>query len=107
VPDPELSIAEGALVPWSVGNSTYYESVIQAIADRYEIDVDKPWRELTEEQQNLFLYGTDGDKVMSRTETGWAAGAPTCWPSRASSRVSSAATRRPTRRASASGSRST
>src|SRR5213083_398841 len=63
VPDPELSISEGALVPWSVGNSTYYESVIQAIADRYEIDIDKPWRELTEEQQNLFLYGTDGDKV--------------------------------------------
>ncbi len=63
VPDPELSIAEGALVPWSVGNSTYYESVIQAIADRYEIDVDKPWRDLTEEQQNLFLFGTNGDKV--------------------------------------------
>ena len=63
VPDPELSIAEGALVPWSVGNSTYYESVIQAIADRYEIDIDKPWRELTDEQQNLFLYGTSGDKV--------------------------------------------
>jgi excinuclease ABC subunit A len=63
VPDPELSVAEGALVPWSVGNSTYYESVIQAIADRYEIDVDKPWRELGEEQQNLFLYGTNGDKV--------------------------------------------
>jgi excinuclease ABC subunit A len=63
VPDPDLSISEGALVPWSVGNSTYYESVVQAIADRYEIDVDKPWRKLTEEQQNLFLYGTDGDKV--------------------------------------------
>jgi excinuclease ABC subunit A len=63
VPDPELSISEGALVPWSVGNSTYYESVIQAIADRYEIDVDKPWRELAEEQQSLFLFGTDGDKV--------------------------------------------
>jgi excinuclease ABC subunit A len=63
VPDPELSIGEGALVPWSVGNSTYYESVVQAIADRYEIDVDKPWRELTEEEQNLFLYGTGGDKV--------------------------------------------
>jgi excinuclease ABC subunit A len=63
VPDPELSISEGALVPWSVGNSTYYESVIQAIADRYEIDIDKPWRDLTEEQQNRFLYGTDGDKV--------------------------------------------
>jgi excinuclease ABC subunit A len=63
VPDPDLSIAEGALVPWSVGNSTYYESVIQAIADRYEVDIDAPWRDLAEEQQNLFLYGTNGDKV--------------------------------------------
>jgi excinuclease ABC subunit A len=63
VPDPQLSIAEGALVPWSVGNSTYYESVVQAIADRYEIDVDKPWRELSEEEQSLFLHGTNGDKV--------------------------------------------
>ena len=50
-------------MPWSVGNSSFYESVIQAIADRYEIDLDTPWDELTEEQQNLFLYGTDGDKI--------------------------------------------
>ena len=63
VPDPELSIAEGALVPWSVGGSSFYESVIQAVADRYEIDLDTPWNELTEAQQRLFLYGTDGDRV--------------------------------------------
>ncbi len=63
VPDPTVSIAEGALVPWSVGNSTFYESVIQAIADRYEIDLDAPWQRLTEQQQNLFLYGTNGDRV--------------------------------------------
>ena len=36
-PTRRLSISEGALVPWSVGNSGFYESVIQAIADRYEI----------------------------------------------------------------------
>jgi excinuclease ABC subunit A len=63
VPDPELSIGEGALVPWSVGGSSFYESVIQAIADRYEIDLDTPWCELSEEQQNRFLYGTGGDRV--------------------------------------------
>jgi excinuclease ABC subunit A len=63
VPDPMLSIGEGALVPWSLGSTNYYESVIQAIADRYEIDLDKPWCELSEEQQNLFLYGTNGDRV--------------------------------------------
>jgi excinuclease ABC subunit A len=63
VPDPSLSISEGALVPWSVGSSSYYESIIQAIAERYEIDVDKPWQDQTEEQQNLFLFGTNGDKI--------------------------------------------
>src|SRR5205809_5837367 len=49
VPDPTLSLSEGALVPWSVGNSTFYESVIQAIADRYEIDPDAAWQDLSEE----------------------------------------------------------
>ncbi len=63
VPDPSLSIGNGALVPWSVGNSSFYESVIQAIADRYEIDLDAPWADLPEEQQNLFLYGTKGERV--------------------------------------------
>src|SRR5207253_6950215 len=63
VPDPTLSIGEGALVPWALGNSGFYESVVQAIADRYEIDLEQPWHDLTEEQQNLFLYGTDGERI--------------------------------------------
>ncbi len=63
VPDTTLSIGEGALVPWSLGNSSFYESVIQAIADRYEIDLELPWHDLPESQQNLFLFGTNGDKV--------------------------------------------
>ncbi len=63
VPDPTLSISEGALVPWSVGNSGFYESVIQAIADRYEIALDEPWESLSDEEQNLFLYGTDGERL--------------------------------------------
>ncbi|MGB2952573.1 MAG: excinuclease ABC subunit UvrA, partial [Gaiellaceae bacterium] len=63
VPDRTLSIGDGALVPWAVGNSGFYESVIQAIADRYEIDLEAPWEELTEEQRNRFLYGTGDDRV--------------------------------------------
>ena len=50
-------------MPWAVGNSSFYESVIQAIADRYEIPLDMPWQELSDEQQNRFLYGTGGDRV--------------------------------------------
>ncbi len=63
VPDPGLSIDEGALVPWAVGSANFYESVIQAVADRYEIPTDKPWQDLTEEQQSYFLNGTNGDRV--------------------------------------------
>src|SRR5947209_712775 len=63
VPDPTLSISEGALVPWSVVNTSFYESVIHAIAERYEIDLATPWQDLPEERQNLFLYGTNGERV--------------------------------------------
>src|SRR5690349_22670312 len=52
-----VDVLEGALVPWSLGNSSFYESVIQAIADRYEIDLELPWQELDEKHQNLFLFG--------------------------------------------------
>ncbi len=63
VPDGSVSIADGALVPWAVGNSSFYESVINAICERYEIDPELPWDELTDEQQDLFLYGTNGEKI--------------------------------------------
>ena len=63
VPDPSLSINEGAILPWSSGATGYYEQIAQAIAERYEVDVDAPWEGLTEEVRNLFLYGTNGDKL--------------------------------------------
>jgi len=59
VPDPSLAVTE-ALAPWS-GN--FYEAIVQAILERYEIDGETPWRDLTPEQQNLFLYGTNGDRL--------------------------------------------
>jgi excinuclease ABC subunit A len=63
VPDTSVSVGDGALVPWTVGNGGFYDSVVQAICDRYEIDPDTAWRDLTSEQQDLFLHGTKGDKL--------------------------------------------
>ena len=58
VPDPSLSIADGALVPWSLGwSSNFYDAVIEAIGDRYEIDLSRPWCDLTDEERNRFLHG--------------------------------------------------
>ncbi len=50
-------------MPWTVINSNFYTQVIQAIADRYEVDLDTPWADLPDEQRNLFLQGTGGDKL--------------------------------------------
>jgi excinuclease ABC subunit A len=63
VPDPSLSIAEGAILPWSSGTTTYYDQLIQGIADRYEIPLEAAWEDLKDDFQNLFLYGTEGDKI--------------------------------------------
>jgi excinuclease ABC subunit A len=64
VPDLSLSIEEGALVPWTLGSQNFYDSVIEAIAERYEIPLDVPWRELTTEQQDKFLHGTGGERIF-------------------------------------------
>ena len=63
VPDPSLSLGEGAILPWSTSASNYYEQMTQAIADRYEIDMETPWEDLPEEVQECFLYGTNGDRI--------------------------------------------
>ncbi len=59
VPDPALSVGEGAIAPWSNVVSNYYEQVAQAIADLYEVDLDAPWEELPEEHRAIFLHGTE------------------------------------------------
>ena len=108
VPDPSLSIEEGALVPWSLGGQGFYESVIKAVADRYEIDLStRRGASSTARSRTASCTGRAATGSSSRTRTGWGASASTRWRSRASSRTSSAATARPTRASSASGSRST
>jgi excinuclease ABC subunit A len=64
VPDPTLSIGEGAIAPWSVSASNYYDQLAQAIAERYDVDLETPWQDLPEDSRDFFLYGTNGDRVQ-------------------------------------------
>jgi excinuclease ABC subunit A len=63
VPDPTLTIGEGALLPWANSASNYYEQVTQGIADTFGVDLECPWEALSEEHQDLFLYGTGGQRI--------------------------------------------
>jgi excinuclease ABC subunit A len=64
VPDPSLSIGEGAIAPWAASASDYYDQLIQAIAERYDVDLETPWEELPDQARDFFLYGTNGDRVQ-------------------------------------------
>lgn len=60
VSHPELSLSQGAITPWSkvVNGSQWHASILEALSKRYDFSLDTPWRELTEEQRQLVLYGT-------------------------------------------------
>jgi excinuclease ABC subunit A len=64
VPDPTLSIGEGAIAPWAVSASNYYDQLTQAIAERFEVDLDTAWQDLPPESQEFFLYGTNGEHIQ-------------------------------------------
>ncbi len=60
VTNPDLTIREGAIALWSkmVNGSQWESAKLEALAKRFQIDLDRPWRELPPEQQQLILYGT-------------------------------------------------
>jgi excinuclease ABC subunit A len=62
VPDPTLSLAEGALQPWNRGISAYWKRLIASVAEAYGVDADKPWSKLTGEEREIFLYGTGEER---------------------------------------------
>ncbi|MXW99111.1 MAG: excinuclease ABC subunit UvrA [Acidimicrobiaceae bacterium] len=56
VPDPDATLAGGAITPWSDSRSRYYPRLLQAVCEEYGIPRDVPWRELTPRQHDMLLY---------------------------------------------------
>lgn len=63
IPFPHLSLREGAVHPWH--GHGYYQQFLEAAARHWSIDVDKPYGELSKEQQHLILHGA-AEKVPFR-----------------------------------------
>lgn len=61
IPDRTKSLREGALVPWNPISSNYYPAMLEQAMTAFNIDMDTPFENLTEEEQNLILYGS-GDR---------------------------------------------
>lgn len=67
IPDPTLTLGQGAIVPWRQAGawSGYFDLVLQAAAETYDIDLFEPWENLPAKDQEIILEGT-GEKIEVR-----------------------------------------
>lgn len=70
VPDQNLKIYDGALAPWRKGKSPYFKQTIEAIAKHYEFNQQTRWKDLPEQVQQVFLYGSGKEEIKFRYDEG-------------------------------------
>src|SRR3989442_465095 len=71
VPDPDLSIEEGAIAPWTGSRLQYYESLLRGLADASRFKVTTPWHRLSKDAKEAVLYGSaDPIQVTYRNRYG-------------------------------------
>lgn len=58
IPDRSKTLREGALAPWNPISSNYYPAMLEQAMETFGVDMDTPFEDLTEEEQNLVLYGS-------------------------------------------------
>jgi excinuclease ABC subunit A len=63
VPNPDLSILQGAIAPLASGRTQYFERLLDAVTEMVGAKGNTPWKKLTKAQQKAFLYGTGTKKV--------------------------------------------
>ncbi len=65
VPDPSLSIADGAVRPWSMRRvlDGMYRKALLSVCKHYKQDPKKPWRKLPESFRQVVLYGSEGEEI--------------------------------------------
>jgi excinuclease ABC subunit A len=63
VPNPDLSLAEGAISPWANARSAYFERVVEAVAASVGATMRTPWSKLKANQRKALLHGLGDKKV--------------------------------------------
>src|SRR5205085_972846 len=58
VPNPDLTLDEGAIAPWAGARGEYFHRVLNAVADAYGFRTTTPWSKLKKAEQKVLLYGS-------------------------------------------------
>ena len=70
VPDQSLSIREGAIAPWSGRHSLHYFQTIDALAEHFQFDINRPFETLPEAIREVLLRGSGQEKVRFYADRG-------------------------------------
>ena len=63
IPDPALSLREGAIAPWANRHSVHFQQMLDALCQHYGIDIYTSFGDLPEEVRNAFLHGSGTDEI--------------------------------------------
>jgi excinuclease ABC subunit A len=63
VPNPELCLRDGAIVPWDSRTGYYYQALLEALSLHYQFDIRKPFKQLPEQLQKIILFGSGEENV--------------------------------------------
>jgi excinuclease ABC subunit A len=65
VPDPSLSLRDGAVMPWAkTGNtSPYYNQTLEALAKHFKCSMATPWKDLPKKARDAILFGTGEEEI--------------------------------------------
>ncbi len=66
VPNPGLTVGQGALHPWAGGRSRYFARLVEAVCEEHKIPIDVAWEDLKAPQRRLLLDGGTAKKVTVR-----------------------------------------
>jgi len=70
VPNPGLSIREGAVVPWQGRSSMHFHQILESLGEHYKIDLYAPFRNLSPAVKQAILFGSDGEQVKFYSDRG-------------------------------------
>lgn len=63
IPDENLSIKAGAIVPWANSSSKFIEQTLQALSKKYDFSLEEPFKNLLPSVRKIIFYGTGDEKV--------------------------------------------
>jgi excinuclease ABC subunit A len=70
VPNPDLSLQDGAVLPWSKRESSFFRQMLDALAQHYQFSIATPFRKLPAPVQQAVLFGSRGEKILFTYEDG-------------------------------------